>query len=205
MIYKFKRAAPAVPGLPSTDSVGMTPANALAPRLPDIIMRGPLGDFQAGNVLSDFLNYSKTFSWADTLSWSHGRQTTRTGVFALIQPLESSNISLARGRLAFQNFTDFLLGMDAAHNGSPQRLSNVRSIEADEGTCPAGNVILLLPYNHVAAFVEHAIKVTRRLTLNFGLRWEYLPSSFRRAHDLGNVWPSLLHTGPIPPVSRPHS
>jgi Carboxypeptidase regulatory-like domain/TonB dependent receptor len=201
MTFTVNRADPTLPGLPSASSVGMTPANALAPRLPDIIMRGPLGDFQAGNVLSDFLNYSKTFSWADTLSWTHGRQTTRTGVFALIQPLESSNISLARGRLAFQNFTDFLLGMSAAQNGSPHGLSNIQSIEADEGTGPTGNVILLLRYNHIAAFLEDDIKVTGRLTLNFGLRWEYLPSSFGRTHDLGNAWTSLLQTVPIPSSS----
>jgi hypothetical protein len=201
MTFTVNRSDPTLPGLPSAASVGMTPANALAPRLPDIIMRGPLGDFQAGNVYSDFLNYNKTFSWADTLSWTHGRHTTRTGVFGLIQPMESSNISLARGRLAFQNFTDFLLGMSAAQNGSPQGLSNIQSIEADEGTGPMGNVILLLRYNHVATFVEDDIKISGRLTLNLGLRWEYLPPSFGRGHDLGNAWPALLQTVPIPPSS----
>lgn len=201
MTFTVNRSDPILPGLPTAASVGMAPANAKYPFLPDIIMRGPLGDFQAGNVLSDFLNYSKTFSWSDTLSWTHGRHTTRTGVFALIEPLQSSNISLARGRLAFQNFTDFLLGMSAAQNGSPQGLSNIQSIEADEGTGPTGNVILLLQENNVAAFVEDDIKLTGRFTLNLGLRWEYLPSSFSRAHDLGNAWTSLLQTVPIPPAS----
>ena len=201
MTFTVNRADPAVPGIPSAASVGMTPANSLAPLLPDIIMRGPLGDFQAGNVLSDFLNYQKTYSWADTLSWTHGRHTTRTGVFALIQPMQSSNISLARGRLAFQNFTDFLLGMSAAQNASPQGLSNIQSIEADEGTGPTGNVILFLRYNHVASFVEDDIKVNARLTVNLGLRWEYLPPSFGRNQDLGNAWTSLLETVPVPPAS----
>ena len=201
MTFTVNRSDPTLPGLPKAASVGMTPANALAPLLPDIIMRGPLGDFQAGNVYSDFLNYSKTFSWADTLSWTHGRHTTRPGIFAMTEPLESSNISRARGRLAFQNFTDFLLGLSAAQNGSPHGLSNIQSIEANEGTGPTGNVILLLRFNHLAAFVEDDIKVTGRLTLNLGLRWEYLPSTFGRAHDLGNAWTSLLQTVPIPPAS----
>jgi hypothetical protein len=199
--FTVNRSDPTVTGLPSTASLGMTPANALAPFLPDIIMKGPLGDFQAGNVYSHFLNYSKTYSWADTLSWSHGRHTTRAGVFALRQPLESSNIGLTRGRLSFQNFTDFLLGMSAAQNGSPRGLSNIQSIEANEGLGPEGNVILLLRLNHVAAFAEDDIKVSGRLTLNLGLRWEYLPSSFGRSGDLGNAWPSLLQTVPIPPAS----
>jgi Carboxypeptidase regulatory-like domain len=201
MTFTVNRADPTLPGLPSAISVGMTPATALAPLLPDITMRGPLGDFQAGNVLSDFLNYNKTFSWADTVSWTHGRHTTRAGVFALIQPMESSNISLARGRLTFQSFSDFLLGMNAAQNGSPRGLSNIQAIEADEGPGPKGNVILLLRYNHVAGFVEDDIKINGRLTVNLGLRWEYLPPSFGRNHDLGNAWTSLLETVPVPPAS----
>src|SRR5207245_10961649 len=146
--------------------VGSMPANALAQLLPYIMMRRPQVAVQAANVYSDFLNYSKTLSCAHTLSWTHGRHTTLPAIFAMTEPLESSNISLARGRLAFQNFTDFLLGLSAAQNGSPHGLSNIQSIEANEGTGPTGNVILLLRFNHLAAFVEDDIKVTGRLTLN---------------------------------------
>src|SRR5438309_9862328 len=99
MTFTENFSDPTITGLPSDASNGMTPANSLYPRLPDIIMKGPLGDFQAGNVYSEFLNHTKIYSWSDTLSWTHGRHTTRTGVFAQTEPLESSNIGLARGRL----------------------------------------------------------------------------------------------------------
>lgn len=201
MTFTETYSDPTITGLPSEASIGMTPANVFYPRLPDIIMKGPLGNFQAGNVYSEFLNHTKIYSWSDTLSWTHGRHTTRTGVFALTEPLESSNIGLARGRLSFQNFTDFLLGMSAAQNGSPQGLSNIQSIEANEGTGPLGNVLLSFRINHVAAFAENDIKVTARLNLNFGLRWEYLPPSSGRTGDLGNAFPSLLQTVPVPPAS----
>ena len=199
--YTDNLSKPAVTGLASVTSVGMTPANVLYPGLPDITMRGPLGGFQAGNVYSDWLNGSTTHSWSDTLSWTHGRHSIRTGVFALWQHLTSSNIGLARGRLAFQNFTDFLLGMSAAQNGSPQGLSNIQSIEANEGMGPTGAVPLSQRFNHIAAFVEEDLKASPRLTLNLGLRWEYLPSTFGDSQDLGNAWPSLLQTVPIPPAS----
>jgi hypothetical protein len=201
MTFTETQSDPTVHGLPTTASVGMTPANALSPFLPDIIMQGSLGGFQAGNVYSDFLNHGKVYSWADTLSWTHGRHTTRAGIFALVQTLESSNIGLARGRLVFKNFSDFLLGMSAAQNGSPQGLSNIQSIEANEGLQPAGNVMLLLQNRNWSAFVEDDIKVSSRLTLNLGLRWEYLPSPFGEAQDLGNAWPSQLETVAIPPIS----
>jgi len=192
---------PSVPGLPLATSIGMTPANALAPGLPDIIMRGSLGGFYAGNALSDWLNGSRTYSWSDTLSWNHGRHTIRTGVFGLTQHLKSSNIGLARGRLAFQSFTDFLLGMSAAQNGSPQGLSHIQSIEANQGLGARGAALLLQQFNHVAAFLEEDVKATPRLTLNFGLRWEYLPPSFGEAQDLGNAWSSEFQKVPIPPAS----
>ena len=201
MTFTELRSDPTVTGLPTTASVGMTPANVLSPLLPDIIMQGSLGGFQAGNVYSDFLNHGKTYSWTDTLSWIHGRHTTRGGVFFLTQPLESSNVGLARGRLSFKNFTDFLLGMSAVQNGSPQGLSNIQSIEANEGLEPAGNVLLLLRNHNTAAFVEEDFKVSSRLTLDLGLRWEYLPSPFGDAQDLGNAWPSQLQAVAIPPAS----
>jgi hypothetical protein len=201
MTFTESRSDPTVIGLPTTASVGMTPANALSPLLPDITMQGSLGGFQAGNVYSDFMNHGNVYSWADTLSWTHGRNTIRAGMFAIVQPLESSNIGLARGRLLFKNFTDFLLGMSAAQNGSPQGLSNIQSIEANEGLEPRGNVLLLLRAHNTAAFVQDDIKASARLTLNLGLRWEHLPSSFGDARDLGNAWPSLLQTVPIPPSS----
>jgi len=201
MTFTENRSDPTVTGLPSDASIGMTPANVLSPFLPDIIMRGSLGGFQAGNVLSDFLNHSKAYSWSDTLSWTHSRQTIRAGVFVLTEPLESSNIGLARGRLSFQNFTDFLLGMSAEQNSSPQGLSNIQSIEANEGLGPGGNVILSLRFNHVSTFVEDDVKVNSHLTLNLGLRWEYLPAIYGEAQDLGNAWPSQLQMVPIPPAS----
>src|SRR2546425_1666999 len=91
--------------------------------------------------------------------------------------------------------------MSAARNGSPQGLSNIQSIEANEGMGPRGAVVLLQQFNHAAAFVEEDLKARARLTLNLGLRWEYLPPSFGEDQDLGNAWPSLLQTVPIPPAS----
>src|SRR5262249_35171581 len=201
MTFTDSLSDPAVPGLATVTSIGMTPANGLSLGLPDITMRGSLGAFQAGNVYSDWLNGSRTYSWSNTLSWIHGRHTIRTGVFALTQHLKSSNIGLARGRLAFQNFTDFLLGMSAAQNGSPQGLSNVQAIEANQGMGPNGAVLLSQRLTHMDDFVEEDLKAGARLTLDLGLRWEYLPPLFGEANDLGNAWPSLLQTVAIPPAS----
>ena len=123
---------------PSAASLGMTPANPLNPLAPDFLVRGSLGGFQMGSAYNDYYQTGRTYSWADTLSWTHGRHTIRTGVFVLRQHLDTIQLGLARGRLFFQNFSDLLLGMSAAQNGSPQGLSNIQTIDANAGAGPDG-------------------------------------------------------------------
>jgi hypothetical protein len=126
-------------GVPSASSLGITPVTPLFPEPPDFTIRGSLGSFRVGNIHNDYRSITKTYSWGDTLSWVHGKHTIRTGFFAYREFLQSFS-SQSLGRLTFQNFTDFLLGMSAAQNGSPQGFSNIQSIEADVGLGPRGEV-----------------------------------------------------------------
>ena len=58
-------------------------------------------------------------------------------------------------------------------------------------------------YRHYygAGFAQDDFKVTPRLSLNAGLRWEYVGPSFDSAGKIGNVWPSLLKQVPVPPLA----
>src|SRR5438309_8511400 len=188
------------PGVPSAASIGMTPATPLFPEPPDFAIRGSLGGFRVGNIHNDYRSSTKTYSGGDTLSEVHGKHTMRTGVFVFRQDLQSFS-SQSRGRITFQNFTDFLLGMSAAQNGSTQGFSNIQSIEANVGLGPRGEVVRSYRIDHGSTFVQGDTKITSRLTVNLGLRWEYLPPSWGPNGDLGNAWPSLLQLAPMPPAS----
>ena len=189
------------PGAPLADDVGMIPADPFYPLLPQLNFSGPLGNFRVGNTKNKQGRDPRIFSWADNLSWIHGRHSIRTGVFFMIDEEKFFDTDPARGRLGFQNFTDFLLGLDASANGSPLGYSNVFSIEANEGAGAEGESIYDNRTNTAALFVQDDFKLTPRFTLNLGLRWEYIAPSFDRGGQRGNLSPALLSLMPIPPPS----
>lgn len=186
------------PGTPPAAAFGMAPTDPLLPLPPEITVQGALGTFKIGNGQNETVNLTDTYSWADNVSWVHGRQTLRFGGFFYTQFWDLHDTGPARGKITIQNFTDFLLGMSAAQNGSPRGLSNIQSVLAYDGAGPQGEVAYYNRNLYGAAFVQDDLKVNSRLTLNLGLRWEYVGEG---ANTRGNIWPSLLQQAPIPPAS----
>jgi hypothetical protein len=185
----------------TTASIGMATVDPFLPLAPDITIQGPLGGFKVGNAQNQVENGTNTYTWADNLSWVHGRHTIRTGFFAVKQTSLLFDTGPARGKVVFQNFTDFLVGQSAAANGSPTGLSNIYSIDAKEGSGPSGQILYGTRTVSFASFVADDIKVTPRFTLDLGLRWEFFPAATDTTNDQGSTWPSLLSLMPIPPVS----
>ena len=189
-------------GTPSADSFGMTPVDPLFPQAPEVTMLGPMGTFRFfGNGVNDFSGLASTYSWTDNLSLVHGRHNARVGGVFLMQDNDRLDTGAARGKITFQTFADMLVGLSAAENQSPGGRSNIQTVGANEGVGPNGEVQYEYRRYYGAAFAQDDFKVTPRLTLNGGLRWEYVGPSFDRAGTIGNVWPSLLEQVPVPPPS----
>ena len=189
-------------GTPSATSLGMTPADRFFDQSPEITVLGPLGSFRLfGNFGNDFANENKYYSWTDNLSWVHGRHKTRAGAFFLTQYNWRDDLGNSRGKLFFQTFSDFLLGLSAADNLSPFGRSNIQSIQANEGAGPQGELQYHYRSYYGAGFIQDDVKVSSRLTLNLGLRWEYVGPALDTTGAIGNAWPSLLQQVPIPPAS----
>ena len=187
---------------PAATSLGMTPADPLFDRPPEINVIGPLGSFRLfGNSGNDFLSENQYYSWADNLSWVHGRHSIRAGAFLFTQYNWRGDTGNARGKLTFQTFSDFLLGLAATDNLSPSGRSNIQTIQANEGTGPDGEVEYQYRSYYGAGFFQDDVKVNPRLTLNLGLRWEYVSPARDTAGTMGNTWPGLLREMPVPPVS----
>jgi hypothetical protein len=200
----FTRALQNAEGVnaPSATSLGMTSATPFFNRPPEMTVLGALGSFRMfGNTGNDFASNSKYYSWADNLSWVHGRQTIRTGGVFLTQFNFRDDTGAARGKATFQTFSDFLLGLSAADNLSPSGRSNIQWIQASVGVGPNGEAQAKYRSSSGAAFVQNDIKLNSRLALHLGLRWEYLGAAQDADGTIGNTSPALLRQAPIPPAS----
>jgi len=189
-------------GTPSADTFGMTPVDPLFPLPPEVTMLGPMGTFRFfGNGANDFSMLTNTYAWTDNLSLVHGSHNARVGGVFLLQHNDRLDTGAARGKILFETFEDFMVGLSAAENQSPGGRSNIETVRANEGVGPNGQVQYQYRHYYGAAFAQDDFKVTPRLTLNAGLRWEYVGPSFDKAGTIGNVWPSLAKQVPVPPPS----
>lgn len=126
------------------------------------------GLFTIGDAGTPFQTQTtNSFIWQDTASLTRGRQSIRTGAEVKRHEVMVNAPFSTTGLLDIRTFDDFLLGQSATQNGSPSGLSNVTMSGGSSGDFRKDE-----RYTDVAAFFQDDIKVTPRLTVNAGLRYE---------------------------------
>ena len=114
-----------------------------------------------GDVATTLSRRDNDFQFSGNLSWFLGRNNLNIGgVYKRLQfnPLIPSNKRGAfnfNGMFTGQAFADFLLGLPSNANGG------------------VGGTAVYLRGNEAQAYVQDDIKVSKRLTVNLGLRYEY--------------------------------
>lgn len=108
-----------------------------------------------------------TYVLQDMLSLTRGRQFFRFGAEVKRHHVMVNAPFSFDGLLDIRTFNDFLLGQSAQQNGSPSGLSNVTLSNGSSGIFRKDE-----RYSDVAAFLQDDIRLTPRLTVNAGLRYE---------------------------------
>ncbi|MBM3792755.1 MAG: TonB-dependent receptor plug [Acidobacteria bacterium] len=152
-------------------SIGMKRLNSAD--FADIPQISVTGVFSAGySINADQGVFQDTFHFVDTLSWIKGKHQLRTGVEMRRYVDDYYPNNRFRGTLTFQSFGDFLTGLSGAplaQGGNGTGFSNINSSSVASGVTDRMDRI-----TDFALFVQDDWKVSSRLSVNVGLRWDYL-------------------------------
>jgi hypothetical protein len=127
--------------------------------LPSISIDGYTGP-NSGNVQ---FNKKIVWEWSDNMTISRGRHNYKFGGLYRYNMVDSAGANVPRGSLSFTRditgipdaFAAFMLGVPLSANSA-------------EGAPPA-----FIRQNKIGLYALDDFKVTSRLTLNFGLRWDW--------------------------------
>lgn len=157
------------------------------PQIPAIDINGL---FMIGSNGSPFFfETTNMFVGQDTVSYVTGRHSLRFGFEAKRTQLNVNAPFVTDGFTFFLSFPDFLLGESAAQNGSP--VSNVFLASGASGLFPKAE-----RYTDLAGFVQDDYKLSRRFTLNAGLRYEFFGPPSDIHGQLPNFDPALADPNP---------
>jgi hypothetical protein len=191
-------------GVPFTATqLGMTPINPAINVMNPITIQGLFNI--GGGIGDDVFDPTDQFQISDTLSWSHGKHTIRAGFEAEHINWDIVFKGIERGNTTIASFPDFLIGragctpgdstctLATPGNTNGSALSNIASCLFCVRSGPDG-IIHGYRANNISAFLQDDFKVSPKLTLNLGVRWEYDGTLSDKYGNLTNVWQSQVQS-----------
>lgn len=147
--------------------------SAIYPGIPALSISGLLS-FGGIGVNSFTHGGNTSITIGDTVSWVKGKHTLRLGFENRRYGWNYENDYGSRGSMSFPDFANFL-------TGTPNRL------QIDVGSFPRN-----YRAQDIVGFAQDDFHITRKLTLNLGLRYDYLGFPYDLNGKVGNFDPSLI-------------
>ncbi len=123
-----------------------------------------------------FTNREAILQWQDALSWTTGNHNLKAGFFIgrgrKREPANGGADDTA-GIMSFNSFHDLLLG-------------NLAQYQEEQTLNPVYD-----RWHDYAIYLQDTWKATRHLTLDFGLRWQYLGQTFSAHDNISNFYPGF--------------
>jgi carboxypeptidase family protein len=148
-------------------------------RAPNVSIAGLTG---LGNGSAPYFERNVDKNIFDNLSMQHGNHTIRTG-FSSMWMTKTENASAGAASFSF-----------TGGNGNPA-FANFLLGQADNYSQPSKDTIPFLHYVNFEFYVQDDWKVTRKLTVNAGIRYSYFPSPSDSKNTLVNFDPLLYSAG----------
>ena len=168
----------------SYSSIGAT-ASPFFDDLPSIFVAGCC---QMGGA-ADLTSVQGSSDVSDSLSWTHGRQNIRVGGGFSRGYLDLRNFRF-NGINEYLSWPDFLLGLSGAQNGTDYFSNIIVSVDVGGLTDRDWRT------DNGFGFIQDNITLTRRLTLNAGLRYERIGELADKYGRDGNFNPALANPNP---------
>ncbi len=154
--------------------------------LPDVSFSGNLTGLNADRL--DGITQGRTYQAVDNVSWIKGRHTVKFGFdyrhIQAVTPLgflsgDNYGGFQFSGQFTGAPFGDFLLGLPATTD-----FDNVK--QDNDGIT-----------NHYNAYVQDSFRLSEKLTLEYGLRWEFHPGYHDASGNIGNFDPNYPGSGAV--------
>jgi hypothetical protein len=140
---------------------------------PDIPLITVTGAFAIGyDTNGDQGVFPTTWHYGDTLSWTKGKHNVRIGYEGRRYDDNYYSRNRYRGSLTIPTFNDFLIGLagtPVAQGGNGSGFSNIGTADIASGIPNGADRI-----TDAGIFLQDDWKVSSRLTVNLGVRWDYL-------------------------------
>jgi Carboxypeptidase regulatory-like domain len=131
-------------------------------------------------------NTWRSWQWKDDVSWSHGKHNFKFGGSYMYTHKNQQFQLNSGGKFIFNSaatgnaFADFLLGFASSYSE------------------PASVSFVHISTNNYNFYGMDDWRVSNRLTLNLGLRWEGIPHAYDSEGDSSNFYPNLYNPAQAP-------